>query len=338
MAACMQRSLFGIRGSPRPGAAGAGIGATVAFLILILAGGVARAADRNPILGVDIEPQAAARMVRIRTQTAPTFTVFRLSDPMRVVVDVSGGDVSKLETPIAVEDGVLGQIAVRQFSADGFHIGRIIVGFEKDAPYEVYAQGNAVVVSTGDAPQAPIGRMVPPPTSPVDQATAARLEQARADAEAAAARAREERRAAEEAAARARAQQGQAERLATEAERRIATADAAKIAAERLRAEAAAAAEKDRTSAQTALARAEEQLRLAEEEARKVEKARTEAERIAAEARRVQSEAECCLWRCKARVCSVRLCERGSLRDEGHGSLRIRTPWGFHLLQDSTDP
>src|SRR5690606_2337576 len=138
---------------------------------------------------------------------------------MRVVVDISGGDLSGVDGPVSVADGLLEDIAVRQFSADGFHIARVIVGFAHDVPYDVQAIGNAVVVSTGAATGASLTRAPPPPVAPSDRAAAERLDGARHEAEQARLRAEAERRAADEAAARAKQQQAEAHRVASEAER-----------------------------------------------------------------------------------------------------------------------
>ena len=69
----------------------------------------ASAAKRVQVSTIDVEGDQQQRTVRIRTGAKPTFTVFKLSDPMRVVIDISGGDVSSLDGPMAVEDGVIDQ-------------------------------------------------------------------------------------------------------------------------------------------------------------------------------------------------------------------------------------
>jgi type IV pilus assembly protein PilQ len=207
---------------PRTGALALGV-----VLASLVAPALAGAADGNALVGIDVEPRGNGRVVRIRTESTPTFTVFRLSDPMRVVVDVSGGDISRVNASISVDDGVLGQIAVRQFSSDGFHIARVMVGFDHELPYEVFAEGNAVVVSTGEGAAGAVGHVSPPPVAPVDRAAAERLETARAEADEAAKRAERERKAADEAAANARHQQDEAQRVAAEADRRAAEATTA---------------------------------------------------------------------------------------------------------------
>ena len=84
--------------------------------------------------------------------------------PMRVVVDISGAELGDVRGPRVVEDGVIGQIAVRQFRSEGFVIGRVVVGFEHDSGYDVQAEGNSVVLRA--MPSSEMGRAAPPPEGP----------------------------------------------------------------------------------------------------------------------------------------------------------------------------
>lgn len=252
----------------------------------------AHAAARNVIERVTVRAHGDGRAVYIETREEPTFTVFRLTNPMRVVVDISGGDVSRLDGPQVIEDGVVSQIAAQQFSADGFFIGRLIVGFDRDVSYDVKAEGRAVVIRSGDMGGAPIERALLPPAAPVDLAAKEHLEQARKEAEAAAARATQERRQAEQAAEQAHAQQQEAKRLAAEAERLSSAAQSAKDEADKLRKQAVEVAERDRAKAEQAVRDAEQRQREVEAQARALAASRAEAERLAAQAERARRDAE----------------------------------------------
>jgi type IV pilus assembly protein PilQ len=261
------------------------------FLVPWLVGAVAQAAPRNQVQGVTVETTPDGRVVRIRTTSEPTFTVFRLSDPMRVVIDISGGDLSKLEVPITIEDGVVDQIAGRQFAADGFTIGRLIVGFTRTLTYDVQAQGSSVVIRTGTALGATVTEAAPPPMAPVDRVAAERFETARKEADLAAARAAEERKRAEAAAVSARDQQGQAEKVGREAEHLRQEAERAKAEADTLRRQANEAITKDRARAETAAKEAEAKVIELQQAAVAVARSRADAERLAAEADRKRLEA-----------------------------------------------
>lgn len=250
------------------------------------------AAPVNTVQGVQVSGAPGAKEVRILTSAEPTFTVFRLQNPMRVVVDISGGDISKLSGPVEIEDGTVGQIAFQQFSTDGFKIARLIVGFDQEVAYDVQADGQDVIIRTGNAPSVAIGRAPPPPMAPVDRAAAERFETARNEAESAAQKATQERSRAEQAATYAKQQQQEAERLAKEADSIRKQADVAKTEAENLRKKATEAISRDRSAAEVKAKEAEAKLNRLHEEETRLAVARTEAERSAAESERARRAAE----------------------------------------------
>jgi len=264
----------------------------VLLTLFCVAPGEALAAPKNQVLGVDVQTAGEGRVVRIRTSVTPTFTVFRLSDPMRVVVDISGGDLTKIEAPITIDDGLVDQIGVRQFNTDGFAIGRLIVGFSKTIAYDVQAEGAAVVIRAGVTSVTPITEVAPPPVAPIDRAAAERFDAARKEADAAATRAGEERIKAEQAARTAREQQSQAEKIATEAERLRTEAERAKAEALALRQHADEAIARDRAKAETAAREAEARVVELQKAALTVARSRADAERLAAEADRKRLQAE----------------------------------------------
>lgn len=98
------------------------------------------------VLGLDVHKTMGGRDVRIHTDGSPNYTVFRLTQPMRVVLDVAGGDVSAIRGPLNVEDGIIGHIAVRQYNADTSPIGRIIISFDDEAGYDVRTEGSDIVL------------------------------------------------------------------------------------------------------------------------------------------------------------------------------------------------
>ena len=114
---------------------------------------MASASSRNVIDSVDVVGDDKDRIIRIHTGIRPTFTVFKLTNPMRVVIDVSGGDVEGIDGPLDIDDGIVEQIATRQFSSNGFYVGRIIVGFQTDVTYQVKAEDDALIIraSTADS-------------------------------------------------------------------------------------------------------------------------------------------------------------------------------------------
>lgn len=259
-------------------------------LALVPAASAKSNAVKNVVKGVRVAGDGEMRDVIIETAGEPTFTVFRLSDPMRVVIDISGGDISKLDGPVKIDDGVVTQVAVQQFNSDGFSIGRLIVGFNHDVSYDVKAEGTSIVVRSA-SPGMRIERAVPPPSAPADLGAKDRLEAAKREAAALAEKATAERRAADAAADTAKSEREEAARLATAAKLAQKEALAAKADAEEQRKKAGEAAERDRAKANEALARAEQRLQQLNDSQAKIAASQAEADRKAAQAEQARKDA-----------------------------------------------
>lgn len=235
----------------------------------LLAGSPALAQDPlNRLTRVQVEEGDDTTRIVVKGEKVPAFTVFKLSDPVRLFIDVSSADLSAIQTPIEVNNGVIGEITTLQFTDDVATVARLIVGLQTDAPYSVKASGNDLVV-TIDASK----RTARKPVASV-AATGQAAVAAVADAER---RARSAAQKAQEAEARANAAEQRArdaERRATElAQLRAQDSDAkdaavtAKAAAEAQAAEARARVQEAEARARVAEARAEE-ARVAEAQAR----------------------------------------------------------------------
>ncbi|MCK5689460.1 type IV pilus secretin PilQ, partial [Myxococcota bacterium] len=223
-----------------------------------------------------------------------------LSDPMRVVVDISGGNLSDFQEPMSVEDGVVSQIAFQQFNANGFYIARVMVGFENEMAYDVKAEGKSVVIRSGAAIQNAFTMSQPPPAAPADPRLEKRIKSARREAELASKKARFEKAEAQKAARTADLKSEEARVIKIQAEKIAKEANAAKAEALHLRAEAKKAAKRDRAEAQRLAQEAEARLAEVNIEAQKLASRRAEAERVAARHENSRREAEESAARAKA--------------------------------------
>ncbi|MEO1173153.1 MAG: AMIN domain-containing protein, partial [Myxococcota bacterium] len=213
-------------------------GLGVGLCLLIAAPLTLSATGANLVMDVKVEGSGSGRIVRIQTSKEPTFTVFRLSNPMRVVVDISGGDISRLASPLQFDDGVVTSIATRQFDANGFLIGRLTVGFEHNLAYDVKAEGRSVVIRTAASGATLSQRRVVTPSAPLAENASQRVDELRREVETARRNAEREKQQAKSAQAQAAKQLADAERLASAAEERAREAADAKAEAAKLRAEA----------------------------------------------------------------------------------------------------
>ena len=99
----------------------------------------------NPVRGLDVRDANGATRVVIQTLKTPKYSVFKLSAPTRVVVDLQDTDVSAIASPMAGK-GLVRSITTAQFDDRQGRIGRFIVELVDGAQYDVQAQGQALVV------------------------------------------------------------------------------------------------------------------------------------------------------------------------------------------------
>jgi type IV pilus assembly protein PilQ len=126
-----------------------------------IAGGEASAAELNSLSELRVRPTPGGAEVVVQGDRAPTFTVFRLSEPDRLVIDFSTADAAGIRGHHAGAGPVRGVVA-SQFTDERASVGRVLVSLDEEAQYDVRAEGRKVVVRVEDpqgqrasAPQAP---------------------------------------------------------------------------------------------------------------------------------------------------------------------------------------
>lgn len=93
--------------------------------------------------------------VLIGTTGQVKYTVFKLSDPPRLIIDMPGIDLSKVVSPMQVGNDYLGGITAVTYGDDK-DIGRIVIALNENIDHEVKAGDNSILVSllkiTGEQP------------------------------------------------------------------------------------------------------------------------------------------------------------------------------------------
>jgi hypothetical protein len=268
-------------------------------LVPVVALAQAPAADVNTITGVQVN----GGTVTITGTKKPNFTTFTMTDPPRLVIDVSEAVFSGVPEELAVGNGTVTGIRTASYGSDASAIARVLIGYDREVETDIQANGNQLVVrvaggggqAVAEAPAQPApteaAQPAPAAAAPTDGTAAQAAAAAEADrqaqekaAAAAAAAAQAERQAQEKAAAEAaaRAQQdADAERKRQEEARAEAQRQ------EEARAAAQAAEDKKR---QEADARASAQAS-AEDKKRQEDEARAAAQAAAEEKKRQEDEA-----------------------------------------------
>ncbi|HEY1098629.1 MAG TPA: type IV pilus secretin PilQ [Myxococcota bacterium] len=100
--------------------------------------------------GIEITEADGGPTINIRSASfkasKPEFSLFRLKNPARVVIDVPGAEVAGLETP-APRGGVTA-ITTTQFRGRNGPVGRVVVVMNDDVDVDAEVRGDAIVVST----------------------------------------------------------------------------------------------------------------------------------------------------------------------------------------------
>ncbi len=100
----------------------------------------------NEIRAIEVSDQAGGLELAIRGSRAPSYTVFKLQDPPRLVLDLAGADVSGVTSPLAVHRAGVREVTTAQYKDERSAVGRVIIALEPSARYEVAPRGEAVVV------------------------------------------------------------------------------------------------------------------------------------------------------------------------------------------------
>ena len=119
-----------------------------------LASGLAAGSDLNRLEDLKVIATDRGARVTVRGNQSPNFTVFRLPDPDRLIVDVSSTDAHAVEgqRPGA---GPISGVVTSQFSDARSSVGRILVGLARPSRYDVHAEGNQLMISVFEEDREP---------------------------------------------------------------------------------------------------------------------------------------------------------------------------------------
>ena len=108
--------------------------------------GLAGATEVNRLGELRVFPIERGAQVILKGSQSPNFTVFRLPDPDRLIVDVSSADAHAIEGQRAGAGPISG-LVTSQFSDARSSIGRILIGLSRPSKYDVHADGERLIIS-----------------------------------------------------------------------------------------------------------------------------------------------------------------------------------------------
>jgi type IV pilus assembly protein PilQ len=243
-------------------------------------------AETAQVRAIRVSEAGGDTAVVISASARPTFTTWKLEQPARVVVDLSGVRLGNVEVPMDAGTYAVGLVSANVSEDEGGGSRtRIVLTLRQASDYRVEARGNDIVVRVIPHLRPAASKVAAP-----DPGEAEAKAQAQAKAEHAQAQAK-----AEQAQAQAKAEQAEAQAKAerAKAERAEAQAKADKAEAQAKADRAEAQAKADKAEAQAKADRAEAQAKADKAEAQaKADKAEAQAKADKAEAQAKAEKAE----------------------------------------------
>lgn len=113
--------------------------------VLGVVSAVSFAAERTELSSLRLAPTASGVSIRVDASAAPVFTVFRLQEPDRLVVDVSNALRGSLAGHY---DGVgpVSGVVVSQFVDGQREVARLLIGLDHASKYDVRAEGSTLLI------------------------------------------------------------------------------------------------------------------------------------------------------------------------------------------------
>ncbi len=102
----------------------------------------------NNVIGkIEVQRHAEATEVVLHGKMTPTFTVFKLKDPDRLIVDLIRTEVQVERLPDNFSGSHISKIATTQFKQSGNVVGRVVIGMQTDVQFRAKTVGSAVVIT-----------------------------------------------------------------------------------------------------------------------------------------------------------------------------------------------
>ena len=107
-------------------------------------------ARSNLVRGIEASSDGGQTTVRIQGTTKPTFTMYKVARPERLVIDIAnatpGSSVPGVSEPFLVGSFALSEVALQERPERSSQLLRVTIRFARESVYEASAVGNDAVV------------------------------------------------------------------------------------------------------------------------------------------------------------------------------------------------
>lgn len=109
--------------------------------------------QKNSVTSLNYSQDSARTHIEIGVSDDPTFSVYALKNPERVVVEILDCESSRKVTPIQVRNGVVDTATLSTSQADDYRACRVILGLDKSTTYAVDSTKDKIIVSIDGTPE-----------------------------------------------------------------------------------------------------------------------------------------------------------------------------------------
>ncbi len=108
--------------------------------------------SENSVTSLNYTQETDRTLLEIGVQNDPTFSVYTLSNPSRVVVEILDCDTNSKINPLTVRNGVIDTAALSVSKSNDYQTCRVIMSLEKDADYTVDSSTGRIVLAVNGTP------------------------------------------------------------------------------------------------------------------------------------------------------------------------------------------
>ncbi len=101
----------------------------------------------NELKELKVENAGESTKISIVAEGELAPNVFKLTDPLRVIIDLTDTRLGDVKGPISVDNGVINEITTSQFDDVTSSLSRVVIGFDKVVDYNVNTSGNVMDIN-----------------------------------------------------------------------------------------------------------------------------------------------------------------------------------------------
>ncbi len=108
--------------------------------------------ELNIVRKVSVDREGDESIVSIDADSTINYTAFKLTDPLRVVVDINGADVRAVEGVSYMDGSTVEKVIVTQYGEEEGNIGRIEITLKESVEYNIEREGSSLKVVFAEMP------------------------------------------------------------------------------------------------------------------------------------------------------------------------------------------